>query len=141
MDKVTTRMEHCSRENTLSEKESIQSLSEKREQLYCGFLRGLDPDILHGIASEIIHNYHEDEFIKSWQELVSNVKHQLVISNPENVKFYDDCKKLVDSISETRIRKKQVKKKSPENLVLKKIIEIDNEIKWLKNHHKEGGSK
>lgn len=140
MDKVATRMEHHSGENILSEKEYIKSLSEKREQLYCGFLRGLDPDILHGIASEIIHSYHEDEFIKSWQKLTGNVKDQLVISNPENVKFYDDCKKLVDSISETRIRKKQVKKKSPKNLVLKKIIEIDNEIKWLKNHQKERGS-
>jgi len=88
-------------------------------------------------ALKIVHRYHESEFIKSWQKLVRNPKERLVISKPENIKFYDDCKKLVDSISKVHAAAEEIPEKKPHNLLLKKILEIDNQIRLLKKQQSE----
>jgi len=121
----------------LSEKISIHSLEEKRERLFCQYVSDLDKPVAHLIATKISHRYHESEFIKSWQKLVVNPKERLVISKPETIKFYDDCKKLVDSISKVHAAAEEIPEKKPHNLLLKKILEIDNQIRLLKKQQKK----
>jgi hypothetical protein len=137
MDKVATRMEHCPGENILSENESIQSLEDKRAELWDTFIHRIDKRVTAAIASKIIQKHWEDEFIKSWQKLVSNPKDRLVVSDPENVKFYENCTKLVDAILKFRFADKQVERNPPNNLELKRIQELDNQIKHLKRESKK----
>ena len=115
----------------------LHSLEDKRERLFCQYVSELDKPVAHLIATKISHRHHEDEFIKSWQKLVGNPKERPVISKPENIKFYDNCKKLVDSISEVHFAEKEIPERKPHNLLLKKILEIDNQIKFLKKQQSE----
>ena len=121
----------------MSEKESLQSLTEKREELWDAFVHRMDKRVAAAIASRIIQKHWEDEFIKSWQKLVGNAKERLVVSNPKNVKFYEDCTKLVDAILKFRFADKQVERNPPSNLVLKRIQELDNQIRHLKRQSKK----
>ena len=116
----------------------IETLVEQRKNLFCQYVRDLDKLDTNLMAAKIIRRHFENEFINSWKKLVEDPKHQLVISDPEQIKFYDDSKKLVDSILKVRLAQKEIPFQKPHNLLLKKIQQIDNEIKWLKNHHKEG---
>jgi hypothetical protein len=68
---------------------------------------------------------------------VGNAKERLVVSDPENVKFYENCTKLVDAILKFRFADKQVERNPPSNLVLKRIQELDNQIKHLKRQSKK----
>jgi hypothetical protein len=121
----------------MNENESIQSLTKEREELWDAFVHRLDKRVSAAIASKITQKHWEDEFIKSWQKLVGDTKEKLVVSDPENAKFYADCTKLVDAILKFRFADKQVERNPPNNSVLKKIQELDNKIKHLKRESKK----
>mgnify|MGYP006919320012 FL=1 len=125
----------------MSEKQSIHSLTEKRKELWDAFVHGLDKHVAAKIATVIVQTHREDEFIKSLKNLLGNPKQRLVISNSENVQFYDDCKKLADSILKVRFADKKVERESPNNIVLKKIIKLDNQISLLKKQQKKESQK
>jgi len=115
----------------------LRSLEDKRKRLFCQYVSDLDKPVAHLIATKIVHRHYEDEFIKSWQKLVGDPKERLVISKPENIKFYDNCKKLVDSISKVHFAEKEIPERKPHCLLLKKILEIDNQIRLLKKQQSE----
>ena len=84
------------------------------------------------IAKNIIHRNNEDKFIDSWNKIVGNPSNGLILSKQDHVKFYDDCKVLVNSINEIRLAQKKESIKKTTNFQLQKIQEIDEHIRLLK---------
>ena len=84
------------------------------------------------IAKNILHRNNEDEFINSWNKIIDNPSNKLILSKQDHVKFYDDCKVLVNSINEIRLAQKKESIKKTTNFQLQKIQEIDEHIRLLK---------
>jgi hypothetical protein len=84
------------------------------------------------IAKNILHRNNEDEFINSWNKIIDNPSNKLILSKQDHVKFYDDCKVLVNSINEIRLAQKKESIKKTTNFQLQQIQEIDEHIRLLK---------
>ena len=84
------------------------------------------------IAKNVIHRHNEDQFIDSWDKMVNIPSNRLILSKPDQTKFFDDCKALVNSMKEIRLAQKKESIKKTVNFQLQKIQEIDERIRLLK---------
>ena len=111
--------------------DSIKSLVKQRKILYGQYV--CDMKKVDGIiAKNIIHRHKEDQFMDSWSKIIDNPGNKIILSKPDQVKFFDDCKALVNSINEIRLAQKKESIKKTTNFQLQKIQEIDEHIRLLK---------
>ena len=111
--------------------DSLSLLVEQRKRLFNQYVCDMKK-VDEGIAKNIIHRNNEDKFIDSWNKIVGNPSNGLILSKQDHVKFYDDCKVLVNSINEIRLAQKKESIKKTTNFQLQKIQEIDEHIRLLK---------
>ena len=111
--------------------DSLSLLVEQRKRLFNQYVCDMKK-VDEGIAKNIIHRNNEDKFIDSWNKIINNPSNRLILSKPDHVKFYDDCKVLVNSINEIRLAQKKESIKKTTNFQLQKIQEIDEHIRLLK---------
>ena len=124
----------------MSDANIICVLREKRERLYCQYLRELDfAD--KWIAQNITHRHFENKFIKSWNRLTHSPKNILVLRTQDQSDFFDICNDLADSLEKIRLSQKKLSNTETSNFLLKKIQEIDERIRLLKIEQKKGDKK
>ena len=111
--------------------DSLSLLVEQRKRLFNQYVCDMKK-VDEWIAKNIIHRNNEDKFIDSWNKIVGNPSNGLILSKQDHVKFYDDCKVLVNSINEIRLAQKKESIKKTTNFQLQKIQEIDEHIRLLK---------
>ena len=111
--------------------DGLSLLVEQRKRLFNQYVCDMKK-VDEWIAKNIIHRNNEDKFIDSWNKIVGNPSNRLILSKPDHVKFYDDCKVLVNSINEIRLAQKKESIKKTTNFQLQKIQEIDEHIRLLK---------
>jgi hypothetical protein len=111
--------------------DSLSLLVEQRKRLFNQYVCDMKK-VDEWIAKNIIHRCNEDEFINSWNKIVGNPSNRLILSKPDHVKFFDNCKVLVNSINEIRLAQKKESIKKTTNFQLQKIQEIDEHISLLK---------
>ena len=111
--------------------DSLSLLVEQRKRLFNQYVCDMKK-VDEWIAKNIIHRNNEDKFIDSWNKIVGNPSNRIILSKPDHVKFYDDCKVLVNSINEIRLAQKKESIKKTTNFQLQKIQEIDEHIRLLK---------
>ena len=111
--------------------DSLSLLVEQRKRLFNQYICDMKK-VDEWIAKNIIHRNNEDKFIDSWNKIVGNPSNGLILSKQDHVKFYDDCKVLVNSINEIRLAQKKESIKKTTNFQLQKIQEIDEHIRLLK---------
>ena len=111
--------------------DSLSLLVEQRKRLFNQYVCDMKK-VDEWIAKNIIHRNNEDKFIDSWNKIVGNPSNGLIFSKQDHVKFYDDCKVLVNSINEIRLAQKKESIKKTTNFQLQKIQEIDEHIRLLK---------
>ena len=111
--------------------DGLSLLVEQRKRLFNQYVCDMKK-VDEGIAKNIIHRNNEDKFIDSWNKIVGNPSNRLILSKQDHVKFYDDCKVLVNSINEIRLAQKKESIKKTTNFQLQKIQEIDEHIRLLK---------
>ena len=111
--------------------DSLSLLVEQRKRLFNQYVCDMKK-VDEGITKNIIHRNNEDKFIDSWNKIINNPSNRLILSKPDHVKFYDDCKVLVNSINEIRLAQKKESIKKTTNFQLQKIQEIDEHIRLLK---------
>ena len=111
--------------------DSLSLLVEQRKRLFNQYVCDMKK-VDEWIAKNIIHRNNEDKFIDSWNKIVGNPSNGLILSKQDHVKFYDDCKVLVNSINEIRLAQKKESIKKITNFQLQKIQEIDEHIRLLK---------
>ena len=109
----------------------LSLLVEQRKRLFNQYVCDMKK-VDEWIAKNIIHRNNEDKFIDSWNKIVGNPSNGLILSKQDHVKFYDDCKVLVNSINEIRLAQKKESIKKTTNFQLQKIQEIDEHIRLLK---------
>ena len=111
--------------------DGLSLLVEQRKRLFNQYVCDMKK-VDEWIAKNIIHRNNEDEFINSWNKIIDNPSNKLILSKQDHVKFYDDCKVLVNSINEIRLAQKKESIKKTTNFQLQKIQEIDEHIRLLK---------
>ena len=111
--------------------DGLSLLVEQRKRLFNQYVCDMKK-VDEWIAKNIIHRNNEDKFIDSWNKIVGNPSNGLILSKQDHVKFYDDCKVLVNSINEIRLAQKKESIKKTTNFQLQKIQEIDEHIRLLK---------
>ena len=111
--------------------DGLSLLVEQRKRLFNQYICDMKK-VDEWIAKNIIHRNNEDKFIDSWNKIVGNPSNGLILSKQDHVKFYDDCKVLVNSINEIRLAQKKESIKKTTNFQLQKIQEIDEHIRLLK---------
>ena len=111
--------------------DSLSLLVEQRKRLFNQYVCDMKK-VDEWIAKNIIHRNNEDKFIDSWNKIVGNPSNGLILSKQDHVKFYDDCKVLVNSINEIRLAQKKESIKKTTNFQLQQIQEIDEHIRLLK---------
>ena len=111
--------------------DGLSLLVEQRKRLFNQYVCDMKK-VDEWIAKNILHRNNEDEFIDSWNKIINNPSNRLILSKPDHVKFYDDCKVLVNSINEIRLAQKKESIKKTTNFQLQKIQEIDEHIRLLK---------
>ena len=111
--------------------DGLSLLVEQRKRLFNQYVCDMKK-VDEWIAKNIIHRNNEDKFIDSWNKIVGNPSNGLIFSKQDHVKFYDDCKVLVNSINEIRLAQKKESIKKTTNFQLQKIQEIDEHIRLLK---------
>ena len=111
--------------------DGLSLLVEQRKRLFNQYVCDMKK-VDEWIAKNIIHRCNEDEFINSWNKIIDNPSNKLILSKQDHVKFYDDCKVLVNSINEIRLAQKKESIKKTTNFQLQKIQEIDEHIRLLK---------
>ena len=111
--------------------DSLSLLVEQRKRLFNQYVCDMKK-VDEWIAKNIIHRNNEDKFIDSWNKIINNPSNRLILSKPDHVKFYDDCKVLVNSINEIRLAQKKESIKKTTNFQLQQIQEIDEHIRLLK---------
>ena len=111
--------------------DGLSLLVEQRKRLFNQYICDMKK-VDEWIAKNIIHRNNEDKFIDSWNKIINNPSNRLILSKPDHVKFYDDCKVLVNSINEIRLAQKKESIKKTTNFQLQKIQEIDEHIRLLK---------
>ncbi len=120
--------------------DSIKSLAKQRKILFGQYVCDMKK-VDELIAKNIIHRHNEDQFIDSWGKISSNPSNRLILSKPDQVKFFDDCKSLVNSINEIRLAQKTKSIKKTTHVQLQNIQKIDEEIRKLKIQQRQGGKK
>ena len=111
--------------------DSLSLLVEQRKRLFNQYVCDMKK-VDEWIAKNILHRNNEDEFINSWNKIIDNPSNKLILSKQDHVKFYDDCKVLVNSINEIRLVQKKESIKKTTNFQLQQIQEIDEHIRLLK---------
>ena len=111
--------------------DGLSLLVEQRKRLFNQYVCDMKK-VDEWIAKNIIHRNNEDKFIDSWNKIVGNPSNGLILSKQDHVKFYDDCKVLVNSINEIRLAQKKESIKKTTNFQLQQIQEIDEHIRLLK---------
>ena len=111
--------------------DGLSLLVEQRKRLFNQYVCDMKK-VDEWIAKNILHRNNEDEFINSWNKIIDNPSNKLILSKQDHVKFYDDCKVLVNSINEIRLAQKNESIKKITNFQLQKIQEIDEHIRLLK---------
>jgi len=111
--------------------DGLSLLVEQRKRLFNQYVCDMKK-VDEWIAKNILHRNNEDEFINSWNKIIDNPSNKLILSKQDHVKFYDDCKVLVNSINEIRLAQKKESIKKTTNFQLQKIQEIDEHIRLLK---------
>jgi len=111
--------------------DGLSLLVEQRKRLFNQYVCDMKK-VDEWIAKNILHRNNEDEFINSWNKIIDNPSNKLILSKPDHVKFYDDCKVLVNSINEIRLAQKKESIKKTTNFQLQQIQEIDEHIRLLK---------
>ena len=111
--------------------DGLSLLVEQRKRLFNQYVCDMKK-VDEWIAKNIIHRNNEDKFIDSWNKIVGNPSNKLILSKQDHVKFYDDCKVLVNSINEIRLAQKKESIKKTTNFQLQQIQEIDEHIRLLK---------
>ena len=111
--------------------DSLSLLVEQRKRLFNQYVCDMKK-VDEWIAKNILHRNNEDEFINSWNKIIDNPSNKLILSKQDHVKFYDDCKVLVNSINEIRLAQKKESIKKTTNFQLQQIQEIDEHIRLLK---------
>ena len=111
--------------------DGLSLLVEQRKRLFNQYICDMKK-VDEWIAKNIIHRNNEDKFIDSWNKIVGNPSNGLILSKQDHVKFYDDCKVLVNSINEIRLAQKKESIKKTTNFQLQQIQEIDEHIRLLK---------
>ena len=111
--------------------DGLSLLVEQRKRLFNQYVCDMKK-VDEWIAKNILHRNNEDEFINSWNKIIDNPSNKLILSKQDHVKFYDDCKVLVNSINEIRLAQKKESIKKITNFQLQKIQEIDEHIRLLK---------
>jgi len=117
--------------------DSIKSLTKQRKNLFSQYVCDMKK-VDESIAKSVIHRHNEDQFIKSWGKIIENPSNRLVVSKPEQEKFFDDCKTLVNSIKEIRLAQKTKDIKKTAHIQLQNIQKIDEEIRKLKIQQRQG---
>ena len=117
--------------------DSLSLLVEQRKRLFNQYVCDMKK-VDEWIAKNIIHRCNEDEFINSWNKIIDNPSNKLILSKQDHVKFYDDCKVLVNSINEIRVAQKTKDVKKTAHIQLQNIQKIDEEIRKLKIQQREG---
>ena len=117
--------------------DSLSLLVEQRKRLFNQYVFDMKK-VDEWIAKNIIHRCNEDEFINSWNKIVGNPSNRLILSKPDHVKFFDNCKVLVNSINEIRVAQKTKDVKKTAHIQLQNIQKIDEEIRKLKIQQREG---
>ena len=111
--------------------DGLSLLVEQRKRLFNQYVCDMKK-VDEWIAKNIIHRNNEDKFIDSWNKIIDNPSNRLILSKQDHVKFYDDCKVLVNSINEIRLAQKKESIKKTTNFQLQQIQEIDEHIRLLK---------
>jgi len=111
--------------------DGLSLLVEQRKRLFNQYVCDMKK-VDEWIAKNILHRNNEDEFINSWNKIIDNPSNKLILSKQDHVKFYDDCKVLVNSINEIRLAQKKESIKKTTNFQLQQIQEIDEHIRLLK---------
>jgi len=111
--------------------DGLSLLVEQRKRLFNQYICDMKK-VDEWIAKNILHRNNEDEFINSWNKIIDNPSNKLILSKQDHVKFYDDCKVLVNSINEIRLAQKKESIKKTTNFQLQQIQEIDEHIRLLK---------
>ena len=111
--------------------DGLSLLVEQRKRLFNQYVCDMKK-VDEWIAKNILHRNNEDEFINSWNKIIDNPSNRLILSKQDPVKFYDDCKVLVNSINEIRLAQKKESIKKTTNFQLQQIQEIDEHIRLLK---------
>ena len=111
--------------------DGLSLLVEQRKRLFNQYVCDMKK-VDEWIAKNIIHRNNEDKFIDSWNKIIDNPNNRLILSKQDHVKFYDDCKVLVNSINEIRLAQKKESIKKTTNFQLQQIQEIDEHIRLLK---------
>jgi hypothetical protein len=117
--------------------DSIKALAKQRKILFGQYVCDMKK-VDESIAKSIIHRHNEDQFIDSWGKIYSNPSNRVIFSKPDQVKFFDNCKALVNSINEIRLAQKVESIKKTTNLQLENIQKIDEEIRKLKIQQNQG---
>jgi len=117
--------------------DGLSLLVEQRKRLFNQYVCDMKK-VDEWIAKNIIHRCNEDEFINSWNKIVGNPSNRLILSKPDHVKFFDNCKVLVNSINEIRVAQKTKDVKKTAHIQLQNIQKIDEEIRKLKIQQREG---
>ena len=92
--------------------DGLSLLVEQRKRLFNQYVCDMKK-VDEWIAKNILHRNNEDEFINSWNKIIDNPSNKLILSKQDHVKFYDDCKVLVNSINEIRLAQKKESIKKP----------------------------
>jgi hypothetical protein len=117
--------------------DSIKSLVKQRKILFDQYVCDMKK-VDESIAKNIIHRHNEDKFIHSWNKIMANPSNRLILSKPDHVTFFDNCKILVNSINEIRLAQKIKSIKKTTHIQLQNIQKIDEEIRKLKIQQKQG---
>ena len=117
--------------------DGLSLLVEQRKRLFNQYVCDMKK-VDEWIAKNILHRNNEDEFINSWNKIIDNPSNKLILSKQDHVKFYDDCKVLVNSINEIRVAQKTKDVKKTAHIQLQNIQKIDEEIRKLKIQQREG---
>jgi hypothetical protein len=111
--------------------DSLDLLVKQRKRLFSQYVCDMKK-VDELIAKNIIHRHNEDQFIDSWGKMVNIPSNRLILSKPDQARFFDNCKALVNSINEIRLTQKKEAIKKTVNFQLQKIQEIDEQIRLLK---------
>jgi hypothetical protein len=111
--------------------DSLDLLVKQRKRLFSQYVCDMKK-VDELIAKNVIHRHNEDQFIDSWGKIVNIPSNKLILSKPDHVTFFDNCKALVNSINEIRLTQKKESMKKTTNFQLQKIQEIDEQIRLLK---------
>ncbi len=111
--------------------DSIKSLAKQRKILFGQYVCDMKK-VDELIAKNVIHRHNEDQFMDSLDKMVNIPGNRLILSKPDHVTFFDNCKALVNSINEIRLTQKKESIKKNTNFQLQKIQKIDERIRLLK---------